>query len=432
MNNQALESIDIKYFRSFKDVHIDFHPGVNCITGANDQGKSNILRAINLVVQNQPNSADYIFDPLLLGLKPPKKHGGDLDIQLTIGGRTISRFRNAVWNKKEERFKAGTENLYILSGEKEPFRSFGRGKVPDIIKQHLNMSAINIAYQLDGPFLLGKSPPDVARYYNSLVNLDVIDSTISNIASTLRKEKADLKVEEALVEKKTEGLKDFDWLFNAEKDLIKVEKINNYLKHLNSDWSELCEWIENLKKLEIQDQELSEITKYKDTVDRLGAKSIEITVLNARWVELTKSIDSLKSLIEEDKKLKEIIKHKDKVDSLIKQANEIDENIAKENELQGYIEKLEKYQKDEKQYKSIVKYRDKAIKLLALDVQIERSLSDYNLLQEFIERRLKLDLEQNSLKDKIERLKTEFAELMPETCPFFDLPCDHIKEENNG
>ncbi len=406
MNNQILKSLSIKNFRSYKDEYIEFHPEVNVIVGGNDAGKSNLRRALDLVIQNQPGTDDYISD-----------WGGDLDIQLGIGNKTVGRFRNVVWNKKEEKWKAGTENLYTLSGEKEPFRSFGRGKVPDIIKSFINISSLNMSSQWDNFFLLDKTPPDVAKHYNSLVNLEIIDKALSNISSTLKREKRELKVEKALVKKKTKELKEFDWIANAEKDLSKLEKLNNYIKHLNSQWSDLAGMINNLERLEKQNQELSEITKYEKIVKDLGIKSIEITVLKARRNELCLLIDNYKLLKIEQTNLKEKIQYQNDVESLIKQAKQIDNDIEKENELRGYIEQLKEYQEAEKRYKSIIKYANEVDALLVLDNEIEKGISRYNLLQELLENRLRLSQEQEILKGELKELDNEFEVLMPETCP---------------
>lgn len=424
MNNQSIESLKIKYFRSIKEAEIDFHPGLNVVVGANDAGKSNILRAINLVAQNQPSTDNYIFDPLLLGLRSPKKHGGDCDIQLTTGGRTVGRLRNAVWNKKDERWKAGTENLYTLSGESEPFRSFGRGKVPEIIQQHLNINPVNIAFQLDGPFLLGKTASDVAKYYNSLVNLEVIDKTIANIASTLRKEKGDLKVEEALVEKKTEELKAYDWLKDAENSLVKLEKLNNYLKHISTEWSALAGWIQQLKELQSLDQVLSEITIHKKAVNNLVIKNEEIWELAKRHTELFELTKKLKSLNKENEKLKEIVKYNDKTNTLIKQSNEIDKLIENETELTDYIQKLKDIKEVERQYANVIKHHDEAAKLLVLGGSIEELISKHDLLYDLLEKRLKLDAKQTKIDYELTSLKIEYDELMKDGCPLCERSCD--------
>lgn len=52
---RIIESIEIKYFRSFADkkVEMDSISDLNIISGANDSGKSNVLRALNLFFNNE-------------------------------------------------------------------------------------------------------------------------------------------------------------------------------------------------------------------------------------------------------------------------------------------------------------------------------------------------------------------------------------------
>jgi len=392
-----IKSISIKNFRSYKDTFVEFHPGINAIIGENDAGKSNIRRALDWVINNNP-AGDDIF---------PLYWEGNPEVEIDIGNKLVTRFRSK------------SENLYTLTyadGSKEVFKAFGRG-VPQIIKDHLNISSLNMSSQWDTFFLLDKSAADVAKHYNELVNLTVIDTTISNIASTLRKEKGALKVEQESQTKKTEELKEFDWLPEAEKELIALEKLNNYLKKLNSDWSDLSGLIKRLGELEKSNQELSEITKYETHINILLGKKEKINGIKKDCDELQILITNIKSLTSEDKKLNNIIQYQNEVNSLIEKSDQIDEIIKTENELSEYIDRLKHYQEVEKRYKSIVKYADKTKALLVLDGKIEKDISVYNSLQESLEKRLKLDQEYENLEKKLKKLENEFVELMPNRCP---------------
>ena len=45
-----ISEIEIKGFRNFKEAKVPFHEGVNVIIGHNNTGKSNLLRALGLVL----------------------------------------------------------------------------------------------------------------------------------------------------------------------------------------------------------------------------------------------------------------------------------------------------------------------------------------------------------------------------------------------
>ena len=50
-----LKKIKIKNFRSHELLDLEFHKGVNVIYGLGQSGKTNIIRAINWVVNNRPS-----------------------------------------------------------------------------------------------------------------------------------------------------------------------------------------------------------------------------------------------------------------------------------------------------------------------------------------------------------------------------------------
>ncbi len=392
-----INSISIKNFRSHKNTFIKFHSGVNAIIGAGDAGKSNIRRALDWVINNNPTGDDMF----------PLYWKGNPEVTIDIENKLVTRFRSK------------TENLYTLThanGKKDIFKAFGRN-VPQIIKNHLNISSLNMSAQWDIFFLLDRSPADVARHYNELVNLEVIDKTISNIASTLRKERATLKVEQTIKTEKIEELKEFDWLPNAEKELIALEKLNNYLKKLNSDWSELSRLIGQLKELEKSNQELSKITKHESALKELIFQEKSIQACKINHAELATLISNINNLTNKNDQLIDIIQYQDKVNSLIKKANQIEIITKTENELIGYIDRLKHYQEAKKRYESIVKYADKTKALLCLDDEIEKSMAIYNSLQESLTKWLKLNQEQKDLKRKLDKLEDEFTELMPDQCP---------------
>ncbi|KKL73483.1 hypothetical protein LCGC14_2074450 [marine sediment metagenome] len=89
------------------------------------------------------------------------------------------------------------------------------------------------------------------------------------------------------------------------------------------------------------------------------------------------------------------------------------------------------YQKIERGYEKIIKYSDEVNRLLILDKEIVTILSEYNSLQNLIANHSVLSLKYKDLKTEIIKLGNEFLESMPDACPLFDIPCDHIKERKN-
>lgn len=55
-----ISKVKKKKYRSLKDLTINFKPGKNIIVGKNNSGKSNIIKAINIVLEeNSPTYEKY-------------------------------------------------------------------------------------------------------------------------------------------------------------------------------------------------------------------------------------------------------------------------------------------------------------------------------------------------------------------------------------
>jgi len=164
-----LESITLKNFRTHKKIKVDFDSKVTSIIGPSYKGKSTILRAVKWVTQNQPSGNSML-----------RWTASKVMVKILIDGHTIIR-------------KMGSGiNLYKLDNQK--FKAF-KTSVPEPISQIINMSSINFnKNQHDVPFWFSESAGEVSRQLNSIVNLGVIDSTLSNIASTLRDNRSEIGV----------------------------------------------------------------------------------------------------------------------------------------------------------------------------------------------------------------------------------------------
>lgn len=392
----SIKSLKLKNFRSYKDEFIEFGPGVNCVIGENDSGKSNLLRAINLVVNNRPSGDDF-----------RSNWGGDTVIELNIGGKTVTRFRS------------DKENLYLLEDIKEPFKAFGRG-VPETIQQHLNMNAVNIAFQLDGPFLLGLSDSDVAKHYNKIVNLDGVDRAISNIASVLRKEKNDLKTEKETEKKKKEELQEYDWIEEADQKAIKLEALSNNINRIKNSWSTLYTLIKEHKELLTITDSLNDITKHDKKVELLLDQSENIDKIISDIAALNNYIESLADLKEKQDKYQNIISYDNQVQKLIFFNIQVEEETNNYNLLCGLVEDYTNLLEREERYNDVIKYENTVNELIKLDDEIRIKANEYDKLYALIKNYKKYNEQFLIQKNNISNLENEFKKLMPEVCPLCD------------
>jgi exonuclease SbcC len=147
-----IERLTIKNFQSHENTVVDFDKGINVIVGSSDSGKSAVLRALRWVVYNQPSGDGF-----------RSNWGGDTSCAVHCGGHVVKRT------------KTDRKNSYEVNDLE--LTAFGRN-VPEEVREILNFNDINMQQQLDAPFLLSQSAGDVARYFNSITDLESMDESI--------------------------------------------------------------------------------------------------------------------------------------------------------------------------------------------------------------------------------------------------------------
>ena len=141
-----IRAITIQNFLSHKKTKLEFSKGLNVIVGQTDSGKSAIIRALRWVITNKPGGDSF-----------RSNWGGDTEVLLEFFTQWYT-----------SRIKSN-RNLYELDGvELEGFGS----SVPDEIREELNIDVLNLQTQFETHFLLGKSPGEIAAYFNRIAGLD--------------------------------------------------------------------------------------------------------------------------------------------------------------------------------------------------------------------------------------------------------------------
>lgn len=168
-----LVSLHLTDFQVHKDLRIKFVPGITTIVGATDQGKSSILRALRWVCLNDMSGEQFIRK----GMKKTR-------IVLVVHAQPDTKKNPMAWEVVREKGRGGNLNEYEL--DTKVFRSFGTN-VPSDIEKLLQLNGINFQNQHDSPFWFSDTPGEVSRQLNSVIDLSVIDTTLSNIGAEVRK-----------------------------------------------------------------------------------------------------------------------------------------------------------------------------------------------------------------------------------------------------
>jgi DNA repair exonuclease SbcCD ATPase subunit len=176
----------------------NFHPGVNTIIGDTDAGKTSVILALDWVRTNRPSTKRMIP-------RGQKRAKVILDLD---PGETVTRLRG----------KSAGKNYYRLG--KEKFDAVGRD-VPEEITKVLNLSDLN--FHIHGSFLIHMTAPARAKYINELVNLDIIDTTRTNIHRIVEDVKGKKTKTEEDIEELRESIAELTWVKDAKGDLKKLE-----------------------------------------------------------------------------------------------------------------------------------------------------------------------------------------------------------------
>ena len=197
-----LRSLTIKNFQSHKLTNLDFSPRVNVIIGKSRAGKTSLLRAIRKILENRP----------ITGIER-WVHGQDPKGTISIALETTDN-HNVIW-------EGPNPQRYIVDGE--ALTGFGQS-VPSRVSEILNLGEINIQSQHDRPYLLFDSPGEVARTLNRVVNLDVIDTALSNAAALQRQNTQDMRTREVRLGELRELEAGFPDLESAEEFIADLEQ----------------------------------------------------------------------------------------------------------------------------------------------------------------------------------------------------------------
>lgn len=245
-----IDKIELENFQSHKKSILELHPGINAIIGPSNNGKTSIIRALKLSRYNQPSGTAYIS-------KWAKDKKGNQTKQMSV---TVTKGEHILI-----RGKGKDLNGYQID-DNDPLEALGKGGLPDQVVNFFNTTEVNLQEQMDKPFLIGSTPPEVAKFLNTIVDMTEIDIYLSSVDSKKRSTTKDIKRVAGEVKDLEIKVTRFD----------KLEDVNLLLERL----SKIC----NLKTQKINDRAV------------LKGLTTEYTTLQGKS-SLWGSIDSLQKLI---------------------------------------------------------------------------------------------------------------------------------------
>lgn len=255
-----IKKVELHNFQSHEYTEMEFDRGLNVILGNSDVGKTAILRAIKWALYNEPKG-DYFI------------RQGEKDVSCKV------TFSNGV---VVERLKTPSKNSYFLvdaSGNEMRFEGFGIDvpkEITDVTNMYKvsldnsnNKTILNIAEQLDGPFLLNDQASLRASAIGRLIGVNYVDDALRTVVRDnkrtnqeiveLIKNKEDLKKQ----------LDEFSYIKEYKEKFEKITKIRNKIKTLKDRLELISKLKENLDKNRIELEDVSNLVEKFKSLNQL-------------------------------------------------------------------------------------------------------------------------------------------------------------------
>ena len=214
---KKIDYVNVTNFQIWKDVTLELED-FNVIKGSSNSGKSSLVRAINMVLNNDWHKS---------WLRQDEKDS-TVKIHFT-DGTFIKRTR-------------GSQNLVeIKLNDKDSNTWSGFGNIyPEEVLNFLSISEENCSYQFDQHFFLSLSPTKRALTFGSFSDLQKIDEIINLIQKEIRDGDKVLKSYDLEIERLEEDL-------NKANKILKIKPVVEILLEIN-DFTNTLENIINYKK----------------------------------------------------------------------------------------------------------------------------------------------------------------------------------------
>lgn len=256
-----IESLTIRNFQSHEKLTIKFDRRVTTIVGPTDSGKSAVVRALRWAATNRPSGEAFL------------QTGAErVAVVLRVDGIQIKRTRGTGGNS------------YYCNGEN--FKAFG-SNVPDVVSQQLNLCDATFQQQHDAPFWFSLTAGDVSRQLNQIINLGVIDTTLSYLNSAVRSKSA-------LALLTSDRVK----AFRAEKRcLVYVPEMDEALREVQALEQYAVDLTREAASVAMAVREVSEYQTDHSRAANVAKRGVGVVGLGDAWASLAAQADLLTQLV---------------------------------------------------------------------------------------------------------------------------------------
>lgn len=201
-----LTGLDVSNYQSHRRTRIQLGQ-LTVVTGASDVGKSSLIRALQLAVQNAAGTG-YI-----------RRGSQSCAVVLTGADETGTSWAAGI----ERTAKGGGRyRLKIGDSRSQEFTKLG-GKVPEEVTRVLRLGELNFASQVDRPFLVASTGTEIARVLGELTNVSMLFRAAGEAGRVRKGADRDAKNAEGRLEQLRERAREFDDLAGQEAAIGQAE-----------------------------------------------------------------------------------------------------------------------------------------------------------------------------------------------------------------
>lgn len=295
-----LTSLEINNFQSHKKSMLEFSTGMNVIVGRSDGGKSAVIRALRLVVENRPSGDAY-----------RSNWGGDTSV-------TVTTQEGDVVTRK----KTNTKNSYSLN--ETEFVAF-KQDVPVEIQKALRITDLNIQSQMDSPFLLSMSSGFAAVHFNKCGGLSIIDKSNAAIQRDITRIGKDVEYYSRETAELATQLEEYTFIEACEESVA-------YLEAMSVRFNEGAGRLRTLRgQITACETARAVVANYKkpvsceeiDEVLQLYKTKREVIKANTRFASTTYRVEALKQILDKAKGKHQTTQGIDELRELIRESTKI-------------------------------------------------------------------------------------------------------------
>src|SRR5690606_27874449 len=122
--------------------------------------------------------------------------------------------------------------------------------------------------QLDPPFWFEKSPGQVSRELNQIVDLGIIDRSLARSAAQVRRYRSMVEVSEARLARAKQEVRELDWISSLDAALERLEALRDQLQKKEREAARLQQLLDQAERYASASKDIPPSTAPLDTLAR--------------------------------------------------------------------------------------------------------------------------------------------------------------------